>query len=178
MTSPPFCPRGPSHCSPASCRDIGLQGGGCQGKGRKSPARLQAGQPEARVAQSCSCLCISQHPHLLAGSQGPRVLPLTGDRSLLHSARGGPRILAGSASCSTSAERHAEGHVFQALRRLSCLGLHSQRPDLQAAALHGHPHPCARRAPCTCLAAPAAAVPFPLPLFLTEHLSWHTALFM
>lgn len=62
-------------------------------------ARQRPGLP--RAAHICAFLSI-HIPWLDSRGQSP--CPFTGDSSLLHSARGGPRILPGSASCQTSAE--------------------------------------------------------------------------
>lgn len=138
VTSSLFCPLSPSSCSPASSTAIGFQGGGCWGRTGKSPG-LAPGWP----ARGQSCQEQLALVHFLASTSlgwlpGAKVFALTGDSCLLCSAREDSRIMAGSASCPTSAERHA--HRSSCLPSPSCLGPHSQRSDLQAATLHGLPH--------------------------------------
>lgn len=164
MASPPFCPRGPSP-KPLAPRVVNVRE-----RGGRVQAGLQAGHAEAKAAKSCSYLCISQHPHPFAGFQRPKTLPLTGDSSLLHSAREGQEFW-WLASCQTSAERHAEGHVFRALWSLACLVPYARRPDLGLLPCMGSPIPAPCRAIGNCLTAPAAAVPSHFPLFFFQDLS-------
>lgn len=127
-------------------------------------ARLRAGLPEARDCRAAHVRTfLNIHiPWLISRGQDP--YPSTGDGRLLHSGRGGPRILAGSASHSDLSREtrrrprllvHPAPALAQAymvkcgpLGLLPCLGLPMEAPrnpcsDSLSSSSHGAlPYPC------------------------------------
>lgn len=159
MASPPFCPRGPSP-KPLAPRVVNVRE-----RGGRVQAGLQAGHAEAKAAKSCSYLCISQHPHPFAGFQRPKPLPLTGDSSLLHSAREGQEFWLASVLPDLSREA-CRRPCLQSPPEPGLPGPVRSEAGPRAAALYGLPHPCSVQGHRQLSHSPCSRSTFPLPPLL------------